>query len=93
MREHREEFVLALILLLEFGGTVANPQLQLSIERVGVAFGSLQTVDEIDVVNSQPERGVNRQMESPACQDSRDGKHRTQQSHQQMAFVSHTSEA
>ena len=93
VREHREEFVLALILLLEFGGTVTNPQLQLSIQRFRVVFGSLQTVDEIVVVKSQLERGVNRQMESPACQDSRDSKHRTQQSHHQMAFISHTSQA
>ena len=49
----------------QLGGPVADPQLQFPIERVGVALGRLQTLDEILVVESQPERGSRCQMESP----------------------------
>ena len=93
VRERREEFVLALILLFEFGGTVTNPQLQLSIQRFRVVLGSLQILDEILVVKSQPERGFNRPMESPARHDRRDSKNRTQQSHHQMVFITHARQA
>ena len=63
VRERREELVLALIGFGQLGRAIPDPQLEVPVQRLRVVLGGLETLDQILVVESQPERGFNRKME------------------------------
>ena len=87
MRERCEEPVLAVIRGRQLGGTIANPELQIAIQCVGAAFGRLQAVDQIVVVESQHERGFDGPVESPRRDRGRDREDCAEESHDQMITV------
>jgi hypothetical protein len=87
VRERREKFVLAVIRFDQLRGAVTNPEFKVSIQRFSIVLGSLETLDEILIVNSQLERGFNRPVESPGRHDGRDSEHCAQKPHHQVVFI------
>ena len=71
----------------QLGGTIANPELQIAIQCVSVAFGRLQAVNQILVVESQHERGFDGPVESPRRDRGRDREYCAEESHDQMIAV------
>ena len=53
VRERCQKFVLTLIGFHEFGRAVTNPLFQLAVQCVSLVLGSLETLDEILIVESQ----------------------------------------
>ena len=74
--ERRQELVLALIRFEQFGGPVSDAKLQLAVERVAMVLGLPQALDQVLVREAQPERGLDREMEAPGCEDRGDREHR-----------------
>jgi hypothetical protein len=64
VRQRRQKFVLTQVGFHESGCTVTNPLFQLAVQSFCVVLGSLQTLDEIVIVASQPEGGFNHAMVS-----------------------------
>ena len=87
VRERCQKFVLTLIGFHEFGRTVTNPLFQLAVQCFSLVLGSLETLDEILIVEAQLERGFNHAMESPRRRKRRSGEDGGQGSHHQVGLI------
>src|SRR4030095_2273192 len=57
------------------------------IQCIGIVLGESEILDEILVRKLQPQRGFDRQMKPPCCDDRRGSEEDAQESHDQVLFI------